>query len=69
MCGFTGIQTMPPDQALVPPTVSAFSNKPDPGSIGRGPDRGDQSCRTGSQDNDIECLHRGSFPIDRRSFC
>src|ERR1700736_1816189 len=28
LCGFTGIHTMPPDQALVPPTVSAFSNSP-----------------------------------------
>ncbi len=28
MCGFIGIHTMPPDQALVPPTVSAFSNSP-----------------------------------------
>src|SRR5580704_19334778 len=28
MCGFTGIHTMPPDQALVPPTASAFSNSP-----------------------------------------
>ncbi len=28
MCGFIGIHTMPPDQALVPPTASAFSNSP-----------------------------------------
>src|SRR6516165_7294123 len=28
MCGFIGIHTIPPDQALVPPTVSAFSNRP-----------------------------------------
>ena len=26
MCGLFGIQTWPPDQAVVPPTWSAFSN-------------------------------------------
>src|SRR5882724_6014153 len=27
-CGLLGIQSCPPDQALVPPTVSAFSKRP-----------------------------------------
>src|SRR5688500_13554872 len=28
MCGLTGIQTIPPDHAVVPPRWSAFSNTP-----------------------------------------
>ena len=68
MCGFTGIHTMPPDQALVPPTVSAFSNSPTLAPSAAARIGGAQGRGAGSQDDDIERFHRDSLTIGPDEF-
>ena len=62
MCGFIGIHTMPPDHALVPPTLSAFSNSPTlaPSSCAR--IAAVECRRTGAEDDDVEGLHSKPLP-------
>ena len=59
---------MPPDQALVPPTVSAFSNSPTLAPSAAARMAAVQGGRAGTQNDDVERFHRDSLTIGPDEF-